>query len=96
VGLIVLMLMGAVLQLYLTMLPSGDHQQPTVLAAGSGSVAIGGSAQGQIKTHSTGGGAPAEAPNQGVTAGGPGAVAIGGDSDCSIETDAGEITEIRR
>lgn len=88
IALVVLVVVGAGLQLYLTLRPNQDGQVP-VAAQGAGSVAIGGSSRGErIKTRSSGTASPASTPNSGVIAQGPGSVAIGGDNESSIETEA--------
>ncbi|GAA1963368.1 hypothetical protein GCM10009738_43450 [Kitasatospora viridis] len=90
-GLAVLVLLGAGLQVYLTW-SSSDAGGSTVTAAGPGSIAVGGSARGGLRTKVAAGAASAAhavapAPQGGVTAAGPGAVAVGGDADGPIDTE---------
>lgn len=87
IALVVLVVVGAGLQIYLTLRPNQDGPAP-VAAQGPASVAIGGSSRGKIKTQSSGTASPSSTPSNGIIAQGPGSVAIGGDNESSIETDA--------
>ncbi|MFI5531880.1 hypothetical protein ACIA8O_25445 [Kitasatospora sp. NPDC051853] len=88
VALGMLVVLGVALQVYLTV-SSSDGGGTDVTAAGAGSVAIGGSLRGSVKTKASGAsGSAGAAPAQGgITAAGPGSVAVGKDVDGPIETD---------
>ncbi|MDH6116791.1 hypothetical protein [Kitasatospora sp. GAS204B] len=87
VFLVSLVTVGAALQYYLTYT---EGSSATVIAAGPGSVAIGGSSHAPIKARAS---QRREAiapsvPTKGVMAAGAGAVAVGGDVAASIESES--------
>ena len=87
VALGVVVVVGALLQAAITY--SEGSERRGVRASGAGAVAIGGSAQGEIRTRVTGGGLERgpEGAENGVTASGPGAVSIGGQVAGPVSTD---------
>lgn len=89
VALAVLVIVGAALQVAVTM---NDQRVPgRVTASGSGSVAIGGSS-GEISTRVRGVRGSAVTPGgDGVTASGAGAVGVGGEATRPVST---EVTEV--
>lgn len=96
-ALIVLVLAGAVPQIYLNGEASSDEQPPVVRATGAGAVAVGGSSHGRISTKVIGDtGAAGEVAGQGITAAGAGAVAVGKEARGPVETDvacgSGEVS----
>ncbi|MGW6817823.1 hypothetical protein [Streptomyces sp. NPDC055005] len=88
VALIVLVLAGAGTQLYLN--GGAPTTAVPVQAVGHGSVAVGGTAHGDIVTRVSGPSSADQAgTGHGVTATGPGSVAVGGDALGSVETRSG-------
>lgn len=82
-----LVIVGAVLQAAFTY---AEHRQNRrVEASGAASVAIGGSARGEIRTRVHDSPLPGAVPaeNDGVIAAGPGAVSIGGDAEGPVSTE---------
>jgi hypothetical protein len=90
VALGVVVILGATLQAAITY---SDHKKAArVKASGVGAVAVGGSAQGEIRTRVRGKHVPVtEADEQdGVGASGPGSVSVGGDAAGPISTDVAD------
>jgi hypothetical protein len=91
-GFVVLVFLGAGLQVWLTVVDRGASQ---VRAAGAGSVAVGGSNRQLITTRVSGvwvgGQQPVLADDEGVSASGVGAVAVGGDSQGPISTEVSDV-----
>lgn len=87
-ALIVLVLAGAVPQIYLNGEASPDDRSASVRATGAGAVAVGGSSHEWISTKVVGGaGATGQSAGQATTAAGAGAVAVGAEARGPIETD---------
>jgi hypothetical protein len=84
----VLVVVGAVLQVAVTVNERREGERVT--ASGAGSVAVGGSA-GAITTRVTGSHKPGvTSGDEGVTASGPGAVGVGGDVTGPVSTEVNE------
>ncbi len=87
-ALAILILFGVVPQIYLHSSASSGDRPPVVQAAGTGSVAVGGSSYERISTNVVGiAGVEGQTAGRGISASGAGAVAVGGEATGIIETD---------